>query len=151
MTDPKPTTPEEFGDISKADFHKHLEDTAKKVSDMPSWKQGVITGRKPMPNTSEQIALELGWEYFPKHNQWYKWCPPGKIDNLRSYQSNAPDFEHKWAHAGPLLEELFQKCRTFKEFIGVMTDLFWCMADNECGLTEAISHAWLAWKKEEKE
>ena len=106
----------------------------------------------PKPTTNEQIALELGWRKEPVWNMHgplkggWVWVSPDKDVPV---QIHPPDFEHDWEHAGPLLEELFEKCRTFKEFLRVMTEIFWCMADNECTLTEATALDWLAWKKEE--
>ncbi len=72
------------------------------------------------------------------------WCMP------------LPDFEHDWAHAGPLLEELVAaKVVWFPNYKGdgykvTLRDAeYWPLQGEGDTLTEAIANAWLAWKKEE--
>lgn len=158
MTDSKPTTNEWLTTIPKADFHKHLKDTAQKVSEMPAWKRNVIKGREKM-NTNKQIALLRKWRCI---NGW--WFPPDG-DTRSTGHPHIPDFEHDWAHAGPLLEEMCEADMLEEGPPGRRSDgkdplpgwyiPWYCNEASQSyesvgdSLPQAISCAWLAWKKEE--
>ena len=100
-------------------------------------------------NTNEQIALEREWRSEfrrpdpddPESRGKEYWFSPGS-----DKPQHLPDFEHDWAHAGPLWDNLVNNVGLDKAFNRVwhlMTD------DTELELIGATCAAWLAWKKEE--
>lgn len=104
----------------------------------------------PTPTTNEQIALELGWTRYGITSAWNDPCG--------GLHEHPPDFEHDWAHAGPLLEELTSDDNAVGDLVHYGFAPDWGMsrevkhetvtvrADTA---TQAIARAWLAWKKEE--
>lgn len=111
----------------------------------------------PKPTTNEQIALELGYRQITIGNAPQRWVSPTG-DRLSG--GVIPDFEHDGAFTMPLLEDL--SVAGFEIEILLFEGKVHCSLstrpylDREEGpagsgdiLTEAISRAWLAWKKEE--
>lgn len=102
---------------------------------------------------NEEIARKLGWRKLSP-GVWRH--PDGAIWNA------VPDFEHDWAHAGLLLEEMVDARYWSANISSPVAGESWLLYMEEEGeilfnisgrgdtLTEAISRAWLAWKKEEK-
>ncbi len=114
----------------------------------------------PAPTENERIALLRGWIKdvcpFTGHDAW-TWM--GDVP----WMNDPPDFLHEWEHAGPLLSEIIRGLGDSDELhLGTdwlsLNGVIYSAEENvygtpgwpNTGLTEAISHAWLAWKEEDK-
>ncbi len=102
----------------------------------------------PKPTTNKQIARQLGWRQETHPTRGKRWRDPD------GYWCNPlPDFEHDWAHAGPLWQEMVNDLGWKKVCFLLWVQFPDCWdADNaELSLKITIARAWLAWKKEEAE
>ncbi len=109
----------------------------------------------PKLTTNGQIALKLGWTTKVYGRTQY-WFGPGLVAREeimlgKTRVLRPPDFEHDWAHAGPLWAEMVNELGWKKVcfLLWVQFPNCWDADNTELSLRIAISRAWLAWKKEE--
>ena len=110
------------------------------------------------PTTNEKIALALGWTRVSPAFLAMTWkAPPPDGD----YSVNAPDFEHDWAHAGPLQVELWEAGFHLEHDTKDGTFYWWRPGndgpdaldddrEDETDVKVATAMDWLAWKEEGK-
>ena len=113
---------------------------------------------------NEAIALERGYEkadgiYLEADSSIELWWQPPPYQGFPPV--TLPDFCGEWEHAGVLLEELVDARYWAADIQSPVAGESWLLYMEEEGetlfnisgrgptLTEAISRAWLAWKKEE--
>ena len=99
----------------------------------------------PAPTENEEIALLRGWTRVTAFLGMTWKGPEG------DYSVEPPDFEHDWAYAGPLLEELVRAEWTFGHTKPWEGFYLFSSYSQDClneSAPEAISRAWRAWKEE---